>query len=181
MTKKLLLTAIALSLFGHLLFLGISGFINLSGPAKGEESLTLYLGEEPPDPPRKEEKSPQEQPMDRTTGGISPREDTVTLSGGESKYRDYLLKVKRDIEAHWTYPREALEAGTAGTVVLQFAIAADGKLAENRVLESSGEEVLDQEALQVIRAAAPYEPLPRAFQLARLNVIARFEYELASL
>ena len=181
MTKKLLMAAIALSLTGHLLFLGLSGFIDLSGHGTGEGPLILDLAEEPPALPQKNETIPPARNADGRKDGAPAREDTVTLTGGDSKYRDYLLAVKREIEEHWAYPQEALERSAAGTVVLKFAIAADGNLADSGVLESSGEEVLDREALRVIRAAAPYQPLPRSFQLARLNIVARFQYEMDSL
>lgn len=181
MTRKFLFTAFALSLAGHLLFIAASGFMAFRGPAGEEDILTLYL-EEKVLPPAEAKQNPSGKPEpDTKTGGASGREDRVSLTEGNSPYRDYLVAVKRKIESHWDYPGEALDRGTGGTVVLEFTIASTGALEDTRVLEPSGETTLDREALRVIHAAAPFRPLPDAFRLSRLIVVAQFRYEISPL
>ena len=180
MTRKFLFTAVALSLAGHLLFLGVSGFMAFRGPGGDGEILTLYLDEKSPAPEVAKRDRPEE-PVTGKKDDAAPvvREDRVSLTEGNSPYRDYLVAVKRKIEHQWGYPGEALDRGAVGTVVLEFAIAATGALAGTRVLEPSGESVLDREALRVVQAAAPFQPLPLAFRLTRLYVVARFRYEIS--
>jgi TonB family protein len=179
MTRKFLLTAIALSLAGHLLFLGASGFMAFRGPGGDGETLTLYLDEKSPPPEDAKKDKPEEPAPVPKSDAVPAREDRVSLTEGNSPYRDYLVAVKRKIEHQWSYPDEALERGAGGTVVLEFAIAATGALEGSRVLEPSGESVLDREALRVIHAAAPFKPLPLAFRLTRLYVVAQFRYEIS--
>lgn len=106
------------------------------------------------------------------------REETITLGSREPKYQDYLRKVKSRIERRWTYPGKAFARGERGVTTVRFSISAGGSLVSNNVMGSSGYGLLDQTALNVIQAAAPYDPLPREFNLSRLNIIADFHYSL---
>lgn len=58
------------------------------------------------------------------------------------------------------YPRIAQMRQWQGTTLLQLEIAADGRLLEGRVLSSSGHDVLDRQALDMLRAAQPLPPPP---------------------
>lgn len=107
-----------------------------------------------------------------------PREETVTLGNQGSKYQDYLKKVKGRIDSRWTYPGKAFERGEKGVTTLKFSIDSNGTLSANVVLNSSGYSLLDDGALMVVRDAAPYDPLPREFNLSRLHIIASFHYNL---
>jgi protein TonB len=55
------------------------------------------------------------------------------------------------------------------------AIGPDGNLEDIVVRRSSGDTTLDQAALQILRMAAPFEPLPPSI-LAEYTVL-RFAYE----
>lgn len=57
------------------------------------------------------------------------------------------------------YPPRAKREGWQGTAVVGLSLSADGKVAEISLLESSGRDVLDQAALEMVRRASP---LPRA-------------------
>ena len=56
-----------------------------------------------------------------------------------------------------------------------MAIGAEGHLEEIVVRRSSGDRMLDQAALKILRLAAPFEPLPSSI-LAEYDVL-RFAYE----
>ena len=62
------------------------------------------------------------------------------------------------------YPDEARERGITGKVRLQLRLRPDGSLVRVRVLESSGSDVLDASAKQIIRLSAPFSPFPEAMQ-----------------
>lgn len=50
-----------------------------------------------------------------------------------------------------------------GTAQVQLHVRADGELMEPpRIVRSSGQEVLDTEALRMVEAAAPFEPMPES-------------------
>jgi len=94
-----------------------------------------------------------------------------------SAYRKGLLP---SIRQQKRYPLMAQRMGFEGKVVVQINVHPSGKLAQKpRVLRSSGYQVLDREALRMIRAAAPFSPLPSSFQgnVARFPIPIRFVLE----
>lgn len=62
------------------------------------------------------------------------------------------------VATHQRYPRIALLRQWQGTVVLQLEFAVDGRLFGVRVLSSSGYEILDRQALEMVRESAPQLP-----------------------
>jgi TonB family protein len=62
--------------------------------------------------------------------------------------------------------------------VVKFSIGESGEITANQIIESSGSDYLDEGALDVVRSAAPYDPLPSEFNISQLNVVARFQYKL---
>ena len=72
----------------------------------------------------------------------------------------YLDAWRRKIEriGNVNYPGEARSRGLRGSLRLLVTIAADGRLTEVRVLETSGHRVLDEAAVRIVRLAAPYAP-----------------------
>jgi protein TonB len=62
------------------------------------------------------------------------------------------------VAAHQRYPRVALLRQWQGSVLLQLEFGGDGKLFAVRVLSSSGYEILDRQALDMVREAAPQLP-----------------------
>ena len=61
----------------------------------------------------------------------------------------------RRMEALKRYPYLARRNGWEGKVLIRVVLGGDGRLLHAEIQESSGHEVLDQDALQVLRAAAP--------------------------
>lgn len=75
----------------------------------------------------------------------------------------YLNRLYDLIEAHRSYPANAvgsLGMKLAGTVVYLIGVRSDGALIGTKLQRSSGADVLDQTALRMIEAAAPFPPLP---------------------
>ncbi|GJL54212.1 MAG: hypothetical protein NPIRA02_13440 [Nitrospirales bacterium] len=53
------------------------------------------------------------------------------------------------------YPPLAKRRNWEGTVALRVSIRADGKIEDVRIIESSGHETLDREALKTVKMASP--------------------------
>jgi protein TonB len=70
----------------------------------------------------------------------------------------FLGKVQRI--GNMNYPEEARERNLTGRVRLEVTLRPDGSLDRVRVLDSSGSEILDAAAKQIIRLGAPYSPFP---------------------
>ena len=69
----------------------------------------------------------------------------------------YARMVQEKISKSIFYPRENQGAVLAGTVKLRLHILKDGSLDSEEVMESSGNEILDQGAMKAARAAAPFD------------------------
>ncbi|NIS09080.1 MAG: energy transducer TonB, partial [Candidatus Dadabacteria bacterium] len=109
-----------------------------------------------------------------------PKEDTVDWNTTEYKYLSYFLKLKRQIEGVWNYPKASKLKGEQGELLLIFTISSNGQLEDVKLLETSGFPRLDNEALRAIRVAAPYVPFPKAWDLERLNIKAGFIYRFGN-
>lgn len=177
MTRKFLIPFVLASLIGHSLVLALTTRIYWITSPLPEKVITVELKAPPekktlPKPPHLK-KTPV-----AAVAGDGIREDSVSLQGEPGPYSAYLLTIRRKIERIWTYPPQALSEQREGNAVISFTIDASGALQGYHVTATSGSTVLDEEALAVIRAAAPYAPLPADFNLARLHITATFNYRM---
>ena len=62
--------------------------------------------------------------------------------------------------------------GASGTVQVQFELNRSGEVISSRVAKSSGNEVLDREALEILRRASPFPVFPAAKPSAENSFIA---------
>ncbi|MEX6501901.1 energy transducer TonB [Pseudomonas zhanjiangensis] len=76
------------------------------------------------------------------------------------------------------YPDEARRQGIYGSLRLLVSINRDGTLYEVQVLESSGQRLLDQAALRIVRLAAPFAPFTGDLaDIDRLEIIRTWRFE----
>jgi len=106
------------------------------------------------------------------------REATISIGTQSIKYASYLEHIKNKIENVWAYPVEAAQTGQQGKLLLLFSIDKNGNLIRLKLIRSSGYPLLDRAALEAVRDAAPFPPLPKRFNLDVLNIYATFEYQL---
>jgi protein TonB len=97
---------------------------------------------------------------------------------------------KRSYAAYYQGARQKIEAwGTAhfpsinnqklyGDLIVALTVAVDGQLIEGRILQSSGQAALDEQALAIVRAAAPFGPFTAEMQqtATQLELVARFVF-----
>jgi protein TonB len=100
----------------------------------------------------------------------------VSLNTNDPLYVSYFTRIKQSIEQQWEYPELALRYGLQGRLSLVFTIGATGQLEQLRIIRSSGSELLDQEALRAIKAAAPFPAIPTWIKLNPLSISASMEY-----
>jgi protein TonB len=112
-------------------------------------------------------------------GGIEG--EPVPLDTADARYSEYFDRVRRMIKERWGYPcvksaatREC-EYKTASLVV-EFGIAKDGRVPFVTVRQSSGWPIYDDYAVNAIKLAAPFPPIPDAVSRTGLPVLARFNY-----
>ena len=88
----------------------------------------------------------------------------------------FTKKIESWIEAQWQYPDLAKHYGLQGKVTVEFTVLQDGHIDLLSVVRSSGSNLLDDEAVRAIKAAAPFPPIPRSIAANRLRIIAGFTY-----
>ena len=107
------------------------------------------------------------------------KEATISIGTHSIKYASYMQHIKHKIQNVWTYPEEAQQTGQQGRLLILFSIGKDGSLVKLKLLRSSGYPLLDKAALQAVKDAAPFPPLPERFGVDVLNIYATFEYVLS--
>jgi len=92
---------------------------------------------------------------------------TNGIQGGSGANTDehnaYRAAIRREIERHKRYPARAKMMRKQGVVSVSFSVGADGSLSGERVTNSSGDESLDNAALEAVRSARPVGPKPAGF------------------
>jgi len=78
------------------------------------------------------------------------------------------------LERHKRYPAAA--GGKVGEARLAFSIDRSGQVVASRIVHSSGSEALDQEALALIKRAAPLPPPPAGLPEERLSFVVPVRY-----
>jgi periplasmic protein TonB len=78
------------------------------------------------------------------------------------------------LERHKRYPPQG--GGKVGEARLAFTIDRNGHVVASRILRSSGSEALDQEALALIKRAAPLPLPPAGVPEDRLSFVVPIRY-----
>jgi TonB family protein len=174
--KKFLIPFVLASLAGHALVLALTTGLDWRSSPQPEQVMTVELQT----PPEHEASpaTPRRTPIPAQAAPGLIREDSIALRDEHSRYEAYLLTIRRNIEQRWIYPPQALAERREGNTQVRFSIEANGALSGCQIVDASGSASLDSGALAVVRAAAPYAPIPADFKLARLHITATFSYRM---
>lgn len=184
-SKKIFLWPVIISLVGHIALIAVSSLVDLRENVRAAEFFSVRLSqpEQVAEPKKEEKKAPVQKPAkapeEKAVRPEGEREDTVDIGSSDVKYAAYLAGLKKKVMRIWKYPADAYENSEEGIVVIKLTIEADGSLAQAELTAPSGFESLDQGTIDVIRAAAPFAPLPSQYDLSRLHIIASFRYRMA--
>jgi len=118
--------------------------------------------------------------------------DPVPLHSTDPRYGEYLDRVRQMIKAKWGYPcvRNDVMAPCeykSAKLTIQFGLREDGQVDYITVIKKSEWEIYDKYAVNAIRLAAPFPPVPSALMaLARpgsasVRILAAFDYKLGRL
>lgn len=102
-----------------------------------------------------------------------PRRYTISsASTREAHDALYLDNWRKRIEAigNLNYPPTASQQGIYGALRVMVALNPDGTVNDIRILRSSGERVLDEAAVDIVRLAAPFDPFPPEMR-AKVDVL----------
>ena len=83
----------------------------------------------------------------------------------------YLAEVLRRLQEAKRYPSRARRQEIEGRLELGLVIRKDGSASPGRILQSSGHDILDEAALEMVKRAAPFEPLPEELGIEKLELV----------
>lgn len=92
-----------------------------------------------------------------------PRKYTISSASTQKRHDAlYLDSWRRRIEAvgNLNYPEQARAQEIFGSLRMLVALRPNGSVQEIRILQSSGQRVLDEAAVQIVSLAAPFDPFP---------------------
>ena len=81
---------------------------------------------------------------------------------GNAAVSNYPGKIVAKLRRALRYPAQARRQGVHGEARVSFVVAADGSVSSIRMVGSSGSAALDEAALDAVRRAAPFPPIPDA-------------------
>ena len=107
----------------------------------------------------------------REQGALDILSDTQGVDFGP-----YLQRILQDVKENWYHLIPQSAEMKKGKLAIEFAITKDGKVADMRLVASSGDVALDRPAWGSITASNPFPPLPGDFTGPYLALRFRFYY-----
>jgi TonB family protein len=107
----------------------------------------------------------------RPVGALEILSDTQGVDFGP-----YLQRILQDVRQNWYDLIPESAEMKKGKLAIEFAITKDGKVADMRLVATSGDEALDRAAWGGIAASNPFPPLPQQFNGQYLALRFRFYY-----
>jgi len=99
----------------------------------------------------------------------SPPVDRIVTKSPFLKKERYLKEhfnyIKESVQGKISYPRIARKMGWQGRVLISFVICKDGSVKDIQIVESSGFNALDKNAVEVIQKGAPFPRPPVSAEL----------------
>lgn len=92
--------------------------------------------------------------------------------------KGYADRLARAIARHKQYPRIAQMRGWQGEVLVDLELDDKGAVISSSIAKSSGFEVLDKQALEMIKKAEPFERPPEILKAARLQHTVPISFKL---
>lgn len=115
-------------------------------------------------------------------GGGNPGNPSPGNPGGrpgvdalkEPDFGPYMRELQRRIKRRWNPPR----GNESKRVVLMFTLSRDGRLLSLKMHKTSGIPESDQAAIQAVKEAAPFRPLPPEYRGNDIDIQFTFDYNV---
>jgi len=105
---------------------------------------------------------------DETTNEVpEPVQEDEELKKSLLRYQD---SIKQKIQKEKQYPRWALRSRHEGSTRITFSVLSSGQIEGLRLINSSGFDELDKEALEAVRRASPFLPFSAHFDNDKITV-----------
>lgn len=118
----------------------------------------------------------------QSTGSVAekaasgPQKGTAGAGGKSSDERgaaalsDYKSKLAARLRRFRSYPAAARAQQLTGTATVSFTVASSGAVTSASLAKGSGHAILDQAALEMVRRASPFPPIPQSAGVSTLTV-----------
>lgn len=93
----------------------------------------------------------------------------------QADFKFYLKNMQKRIKKNWKPPKNLDKDNRA---VLFFTVNKQGEVTFCKVLISSKDEALDKSAIDAVKAAVPFEALPKTYKCETIDVIFTFDYKV---
>ena len=124
-----------------------------------------------------EEIKPESEQEDFSSESVS--DHAISEINGYSDFlSNYLNLVISKIQKAKRYPLQARKEKIEGEVKLKFLINSRGELESAELVSSSGFEILDREALEMLHRAVPFPPLPEEIKERGLELNLKVKFHL---
>jgi len=191
MNNKFFNIAFMASLIGHGMLLGIPGFKHLSIKSEApketivrmeiEKPMLLpkidVLGEEKKfknqekrDKEPEMSKTEQKDALSQKVSEQKPQEEVKVSDPSTEEMLRYQDMVKQRIQEARAYPEWAKRRGIEGAPEIAFTVLSNGACSDTLLLASSGSKILDEEAFQTVKRAAPFPAFPKELNKASLRM-----------
>lgn len=99
-------------------------------------------------------------------------------AGGRTAISSYQAQVLAHLSRHRVYPPEARSRGATGVVRVHFVLTRDGRVISARLIGGSGERVLDEAGVAMVRRASPFPAFPPGLAQTRMSFAAPIRFDL---
>lgn len=86
-----------------------------------------------------------------------------------AEHMPYLTRIKAEVQEQAQKSSQLLATAT-GSVQVRFTVKKNGELKSAEIARSSGDRILEEAALQIVRDAAPFEPFPASLDKEELEL-----------
>ncbi len=94
------------------------------------------------------------------------RHKYISVNTKDYKYAAYMEAWRAKVEriGNMNYPNKAREKELSGNLSLDVSLRQDGTVKEINIRRSSGHNVLDEAAIEIVKLAAPFAPFPTSIK-----------------
>ncbi len=133
----------------------------------------------PPPPPSGQTASSMTKPSGAAVPGpLAKAAPSLAPSAEEGSLETYRMELLRMARHYKRYPRVAMDNNWEGKVVVKMVVGGNGMISGMSVVTSAGYEILDKEAIDMIRKAKPLVPIPGALRGKEFSVEIPVIYSL---
>ena len=96
----------------------------------------------------------------------------------EESTDDYIVRLRAWLSRHKEYPQSARQMQTEGTARMYIVVDQSGRIITQRITQSSGSELLDRAAEQMLARADPLPRMPSSMRRNRLELVVPIVFSL---